>query len=155
MLQRSCNKRPWRFFIIIHHSSYSLADFFCMFLLSFFYIMYIHALVTSSLQMRKISRHSRSKYKVTLRTRKRVKQMVFFYFFSFLRKECTYTYVSYVHMGRKYYEFSHKRATHLKYKSHLGLYRTSLSGPEVRQSFKVRTHQKPDVLLPGRRTFIT
>jgi len=37
----------------------------------------------------------------------------------------------------------------------LGLYRTSLSGPEVRQIFKVRTHQKPDVLLPGRRTFIT
>jgi len=85
LLQRSCNKRPWRFFIIIHHSSYPLADFFCMFLLSFFYIMYIHALVTSSLQMRKISRQSRSKYKVTLRTRKRVKQMVFFYFFSFLR----------------------------------------------------------------------
>ena len=37
----------------------------------------------------------------------------------------------------------------------VGLYRTSLSGPEVRQIFKVRTHQKPDVLLPGRRTFIT
>ena len=37
----------------------------------------------------------------------------------------------------------------------LGLYRTSLSGPDVRQIFKVRTHQKPDVLLPGRRTFIT
>ena len=38
---------------------------------------------------------------------------------------------------------------------YVGLYRTSLSGPEVRQIFKVRTHQKPDVLLPGRRTFIT
>ena len=37
----------------------------------------------------------------------------------------------------------------------LGLYRTSLSGPEVRQIFKVRTHQKPDVLLPGPQTFIT
>ena len=37
----------------------------------------------------------------------------------------------------------------------VGLYRTSLSGLEVRQIFKVRTHQKPDVLLPGRRTFIT
>ena len=39
--------------------------------------------------------------------------------------------------------------------STLGLYRTSLSGPEVRQIFKVRTHKKPDVLLPGRQTFIT
>ena len=37
----------------------------------------------------------------------------------------------------------------------LGLYRTSLSGPEVRQIFKVWTHQKPDFLLPGRRTLIT
>ena len=37
----------------------------------------------------------------------------------------------------------------------LGLYRTSLSGPEVRQISKVRTQQKPDVLLPGHRTFIT
>ena len=37
----------------------------------------------------------------------------------------------------------------------LGLYRTSLSCPEVRQIFKVQTHQKPDVFLPGRRTFIT
>ena len=36
----------------------------------------------------------------------------------------------------------------------LGLYWTSLSGPEVQQIFKVWTHQKPDVLLPGRRTFI-
>ena len=33
--------------------------------------------------------------------------------------------------------------------STLGLYRTSLSGPEVRQIFKVRTHQKPDVLTVG------
>ena len=37
----------------------------------------------------------------------------------------------------------------------LGLYWTSLSGPEVQQIFKVWTHQKPDVLLPGRRTSIT
>ena len=37
----------------------------------------------------------------------------------------------------------------------VGLYRTSLSGPEVRQILKVRTHQKPDVLFPGRWTFIT
>ena len=34
-------------------------------------------------------------------------------------------------------------------------YRTSLSGPEIRQIFKVRTHQKPDVFPTGRRTFIT
>ena len=41
------------------------------------------------------------------------------------------------------------------YLLYLGLYRTSLSGPEVRQIVKIRTHQKPDVFLPGRRTFIT
>ena len=37
----------------------------------------------------------------------------------------------------------------------VGLYRTSLFGPEVRQISKVRTQQKPEVLLPGHRTFIT
>ena len=79
-----------------------LASFVCSYWVSSTSCTY-HALVTSSLQMRKISRHSRSKYKVTLRTRKRVKQMVFFYFFLFSEtqsvlgwcstKECTYTYV--------------------------------------------------------------
>ena len=39
--------------------------------------------------------------------------------------------------------------------SPVGLYWTSLSGPEVQQIFKVGTHQKSDVLLPGGRTFIT
>ena len=68
--------------------------------------------------------YSRSEYKVTLRTRKRVKQMCFFLlFFSFLRNAISvrmmqhkrmYVYLlEYVHMGGKYYEFSNKRATHL------------------------------------------
>ena len=68
--------------------------------------------------------YSRSEYKVTLRTRKRVKQMFFFLlFFSFLRNAISvrmmqhkrmYVYLlKYVHMGGKYYEFSNKRATNL------------------------------------------